>query len=120
MGLTKVERPTYVKYADQNEGDVLVEGKYAYSKEGKYGIQHYFESEEGQTICLNKAGMLDKFVENSLWEGRAVKIVYGGKKPIEKGTYAGKEAQTFEFYIDPKETRTSSGMTKVTNPDELD
>lgn len=119
MSLQKVERPLYTKYADQNEGDVLVDGTYLNSREGKFGIQHYFENEEGQTICLNKAGMLDKFVENSLWEGRRVKIVYGGKKPIEKGQYAGKEAQTFEFFVDPKDKKSAPSLQNV-NPDELD
>lgn len=117
--LTKVERPIYTKYADFNEGDVLIEGTYSHSSEGKFGIQHYFENLEGNTVCLNKSGMLDKFVENSLWEGRAVKIVYGGKKPIEKGAYAGKEAQTFEFFVDKTEKRNSANLSSV-NPDELD
>jgi len=117
--LVKVGRPHYVKYSEVNEGETLIDGVYAYSKEGKFGVQHYFENEEGETICLNKAGMLDKFVDNSLWEGRRVKIVYGGKKPIEKGAYAGKEAQTFEFFVDPKEKKGSTNLTNV-NPDELD
>lgn len=119
MELRKVERPTYVKYSEVNEGDTLVDGVYLNSREGKFGVQHYFENSEGQTVCLNKAGMLDKFVENSLWEGRRVRIDYAGKKPIEKGQYAGKEAQTFEFFVDPAEKRNNSGLTNV-NPDELD
>lgn len=117
--LVKVGRPAYVKYSEINEGETLVDGTYSYSKEGKFGIQHYFEKEDGSMVCLNKAGMLDKFVDNSLWEGRRVRIDYMGKKPIEKGQYAGKEAQTFEFFVDPKEKKTNSGLTNV-NPDELD
>ena len=119
MSLQKVERPTYIKYSEVNAGDTLVDGTYLNSREGKFGIQHYFEDENGQTICLNKAGMLDKFVENSLWEGRRVRIDYGGKKPIEKGAYAGKEAQTFEFFVDPSEKKNATRLTSV-NPDELD
>ena len=117
--LTEVERPIYTKYADFNEGDVLVEGTYSHSAEGKFGIQHYFDNMEGRTVCLNKAGMLDKFVDSSLWSGRAVKVVYGGKQPIEKGQYAGKEAQTFKFFVDKAETRNTSNLSSA-NPDELD
>lgn len=119
MSLQKVERPIYVKYSECNPGDTLIDGTFLYSKEGKFGIQHYFEKEDGQQVCLNKAGMLDKFVDNSLWEGRRVRIDYGGKKPIEKGAYAGKEAQTFEFFVDPKEKKNQQVLTNV-NPDELD
>lgn len=115
----KVERPQYIKYSEMNAGDTLVDGTYLYSKEGKFGIQHYFENPQGQVVCLNKAGMLDKFVENSLWDGRRVKIDYAGKKPIEKGQYAGKEAQTFEFFVDPSEKKGISNLQNV-NPDELD
>ena len=120
MSLVKKERVRYVKYANLEAEEVIVDGTYSHSSEGKFGIQHYFESEQGHTICLNKAGMLDKFVESSLWEGRRVKIGYGGKNPIEKGPYAGKEAHVFEFYIDPTEKKTiASGLAQV-NPDELD
>lgn len=97
-------KPTkYYKYPKCEDGDVLIEGKYVKSEEGKFGIQHFFMSEDGQTVCLNKAGMLDKFVENSLWPGRKCRITYTGKHEIEKGAYAGKEAHTFLFAVDPNE-----------------
>lgn len=104
-----VSAPKYVKYAESNKGDVLVDGIYVESKEGRYGIQHVFEAEDGQRTVLNSSGQLNYLVDSYLVEGQRCKVVYDGKVTLEKGAMAGKQAHQFNLFRD-------KAVSKAVNP----
>lgn len=94
-----IKPPKYFKYTECNEGDVLIEdGTYEGQQEGKYGIQHKF-MQDGEPIILNSAGHLNRLLEDNVVEGDRCHIVFGGKRKLEKGDFAGKEYNHFELGV---------------------
>ncbi len=93
---------SYIKYADHDEGDVLVTGFYVGEETSKFKNQLYvFRSvEDDNVVCLNAAGKLTKFINEKAQEGDLCRIIYKGKKVITGGQMAGKEAHDFDCQID--------------------
>ena len=88
----------YPKYSEFSKGDVIVQGVYSGTQEGKFGIQHIFDTETGKVV-LGKAGHLDYWLEQ-VETGSTVQVVYGGSEIMKKGAYAGKPAHRFSVLVD--------------------
>lgn len=119
-----VSAPKYFKYPELKKGQVLIQkGKYLESKQGKFGVQHYFEEiESSERKVLNSSGQLNYLVDSYLAEGDICKIVYEGKVVLDKGAMKGKEAHNFQLYLD-KPTKTpevASGTQLKMNIDGLE
>lgn len=91
----------YYKYKDCTPGQRLVDdGEYTGSEEGKFGIQHLFTQRNGEVVCLNSAGHLNYLLKEHVKVGQRVHIDYADRKVLAKGTFAGKEAHTFDLSVD--------------------
>jgi len=92
---------TYVKYAECQPGQVLVEnGIYLKSEMGNFDKEHHiFKTSGGETV-LNSSGKLDWLVGSYLTAGMTCRVVYLGKIVLLKGKYKGKESHDFELYVD--------------------
>lgn len=91
----------YFKWKDCKKGDVLVaSGTYRSSTEGKFGIQHTFEEDDGGTTVLNKAQQLNWQLENKVPLGSKCNIIYNGMAKMTKGDYIGTETHQFLISID--------------------
>lgn len=91
----------YFKYKDCKKGDVLIaSGTYKSSDEGKFGVQHTFEEDDGGTTVLNKAQQLNWQLENKVPLGSKCNIVYDGVVKMTKGDMMGKDAHQFLISID--------------------
>jgi len=102
----------YYKYAECEEGQVLVDGGvYRGGREGKFGIQHVFKTEE-EYIVLNSSGHLNWLLENRCNVGDFCKIVYEGKDVLESGKFSGKEAHKFSILVDDEKADLSVRGTK--------
>ncbi len=88
----------YIKYAECEKGDVLVEGTFLKDFQGKYGVQYEFNGKDGITV-LNSSGHLN-YLMDFVNEGDKVKIVYDGTVEMTKGPMKGKMAHQFELYRD--------------------
>jgi hypothetical protein len=104
MALEQVDtRKDFVKYTSLKKGDVIVDGVYLETSTSKtYGkAEHHFKPLKGErTIVIPSAGQVDSFLEKNVERGMRVVIKYKGKEKIEKGVWAGKEANTFDFQLD--------------------
>lgn len=97
---TKMGLPKYFKYSDCKPGDVLVEkAEFTGTTEGTYGAQfNFIEVDTGQHIVLNKAGQFEwRLDQGHMVPGEVFRITYLGKEKIERGTFAGKDANKFEI-----------------------
>lgn len=96
---------TYMRYTDCKPGQVLVTGKYIGRSHNKFGKENFdFEPlDGGQTVCLNHAGQLEKRMEENVEVGDIVRITFEGKAKIEKGDWAGKEANQFTVEVAEKD-----------------
>lgn len=99
--------PKYIKYTEAEVDQQLVKmGKFMGTTEGKYGAQYNFlELESNDHVVLNKCGTLEWRVrEGYMQEGEVFDIYFEGKEVIEKGTFAGKEANKLKIEkYEPKE-----------------
>jgi hypothetical protein len=105
---------TYLKYKDCVKGQVLVEGRYVRSFEGKYGIQYEYIQDDGEVIVLNKAGQLD-YKMDFIKPDAIVKITYDGHIILDKGTYKGSKSHQFtvlcdDDFAEEPETADSEGI----------
>lgn len=93
---------SYVKYTDCEEGDILVEGWYVGEEMSKFKNQLYVfrQKADDSVVCLNAAGKLTKWLDDTVETGDLVQIIYKGKKTIGSGPMQGKEAHDFDFFID--------------------
>ena len=117
-----ISAPRYFKYGEMNKGDILIEsGVYLESKEGRYGVQHYFEeSLTGERKVLNSSGQLNYLVDAHLSEGTKCKIEYDGKHKLTKGAMKGKEAHQFKLYVDRPKAEATTTAQAETNLDDLE
>lgn len=90
----------YVKYTECEPGQVLAQGNYLGTREGKFGIQHLFREESGMVVVLNKAGQLDKNLEENVQLGDFVQVTFKGKSKITKGDWKGAQANNFIVQVD--------------------
>lgn len=95
----------YYKYTECEPGQVLVVGKYLGRTPNKFGKENFdfMPLDGGQVVCLNHAGQLEKRIEEYVEVGDTVRVTFLGKQVIEKGTWAGKEANQFEVEVAEKE-----------------
>lgn len=108
--------PKYFKYSELNGGEKLVVmGEFIGSTEGKYGAQHNFiELQTGQHVVLNKAGGLDWRIEKGhIFEGGVYDVTYDGKEKLEKGKFAGKDANKFKIAQYNDEELVEAGVKKA-------
>lgn len=86
----------YFKYAECEEGQLLVEGKFVGRSPNKFGKENFdIKPEEGPTVSLNHAGHLAYLIENHVNEGDLIQVIYDGREKLEKGAYKGKEVHKF-------------------------
>lgn len=90
----------YVKFAEQKDGDVIVDGVYAGTIPSQYepGFQYKFKEGESDVV-ISPAGQLRHRMA-SVQEGDKVEIVYRGQEKISKGKFAGKDAHQFKVFVD--------------------
>jgi len=95
----------YFKYTECEAGQVLVTGTYLGRTPNKFGKDNFdFEPlDGGPIVCLNHAGQLETRIEQYVDVGDTVRVTFLGKQKIEKGTWAGKEANQFEVEVAEKE-----------------
>lgn len=99
---------TYVKPAEVDEGGVVVEGWLTDKLPNKFNedkFDYLFETEDGSEVVVNHAGKLGSTLGKRIGFGSYVKIIYLGKKKIETGPRAGKDAHQFDFKVDPEKAR---------------
>ena len=89
----------YFKYNELEKGDVLVEGKFSKSFQGRFGVQYEYLNKDGCVHVLNSSGQLN-YLMDFVEEGDTVKIVYDGTFKLTKGSFAGKEAHQFKLFRD--------------------
>lgn len=99
----------YLKYSECEEGQVLCEG--IYKRQGidkTYGKPYWeVQDEEKGLVHLNHAGQLEiKFEE--LKVGDQIQVTFMGKQRIEKGPYAGKDANQFKVLRAKREQQDSA------------
>ena len=91
----------YIKFNELNKGDIVFEkAKYIETFEGKFGDNHKFMTEDMEQIVCPSAGQLNYLIRTYLTEGQNCKIEYLGKKEITTGAMKGKEAHSFELYVE--------------------
>lgn len=91
----------YPKYNECEVGELIVEGKYIGTVEGKYGVEHKFEDDDG-TVVLGSAGHLNYLMEQ-VKDGDLVQVKYAGSEVLKKGAFAGKSAHRFSVAVDDGE-----------------
>lgn len=106
----------YVKYSECSEGDVLAEGIFRGTEAGRYGDQHLFELEDGNTTVLNSAGQLNFLIDKHLVPGMLCRVTYAGKVTIAKGPMAGKESHQFELEVDDSAAPEAEVVQKIAEP----
>ena len=89
---------TYPKFKECEEGDVLVDGVFRRSVDGKYGEQFEFENHDGEVVVLNGAGQL-KYKMDFVKVGDNVKIIYEGEQILETGAMRGRPAHQFKVFL---------------------
>lgn len=89
----------YFKYNELEQGDVLVEGKFSKSFQGRFGVQYEYLNKCGSVHVLNSSGQLN-YLMDFVEEGDTVKIVYDGTFKLTKGSFAGKDAHQFKLFRD--------------------
>ena len=101
MGYTEVGgAKRYLKYAECDPGDVLIEGEFLRDFQGKFGIQYEFEEVgTGEIVVLNSSGQLNYKME-FIKPGQKVKIIYEGMERLTKGAMKGKDAHQFTVLRD--------------------
>lgn len=99
---------TYVKANECSEGDVMVEGWFTDTLDNRFGGTDYlFETADGEEVVLNSAGKLGSTLGRRIGIGSYVQVIYLGKKKIESGPMAGKDAHQFDFKVDPDKARSA-------------
>ena len=73
-------------------------------KEGKFGINYEFETEDGGQIILPSSGHLH-FVMGNFNPGDFCRITFMGKEVMKKGKFAGKMGNSFSGAIDRTKKR---------------
>jgi len=74
----------YFKYAECEEGQLLVEGKFIGTSPNKFGKENFdFRPEEGPIVR----------------EGDTVQVIYDGKGILDKGAFKGKEVHNFKVNV---------------------
>lgn len=90
----------YFKYAECEQGQVLVEGKFVGAVPSRFqGNNYEFRPEQGPIVSLNHSGHLKYLIETYVKEGDLCRVIYDGKTTIEKGAMAGKEAHQFKVEV---------------------
>jgi len=90
----------YFKYAECEEGQLLVEGKFIGTSPNKFGKENFdFRPEEGPIVSLNHAGQLAYLMDNYVREGDTVQVIYDGKGILDKGAFKGKEVHNFKVNV---------------------
>ena len=90
-------KATFITYPKCEKGQVLILGKYMGEVPNKYNASKpnfKFDTDNGKFI-LPSSGQLN-YIMNDIEVGAILKITYMGKDKILKGTYAGKEVNSFE------------------------
>lgn len=104
-------KKNYIKYSECKKGDVLVLGEYLGTSPNKFGNDNFEfkQLEDGAITCLNHAGGLAYTIENNVDIGDVVRVTYMGKVEIETGSFAGKEAHTFDVEVASSDVNASTG-----------
>lgn len=89
----------FIKYSECKPGQVLVDGKFIRTEEGRFGLNHIFQEGDGELV-LNSSGHLNWLLETYGFEGAVCRVTYQGKEKLTKGNMKGKEAHRFELEID--------------------
>jgi hypothetical protein len=109
----------FVKYSECKPGQVLVDGKFLRTEEGRFGLNHVFLEEAGETV-LNSSGHLNWLLETYGFEGAVCRVTYLGKEKLTRGNMKGKEAHRFELEIDddyPQPVGAATPAAKVKKPE---
>lgn len=94
---------TIKSYAKASAGDVLVEyGEFKGRSENQFGFLYEFtEVESGEKIAVPNCGQIEYLYDKgTLKIGYRYKVVYEGKKTLERGAMKGKEANQVKVMQD--------------------
>lgn len=118
MEFKSISKPRkYFKYAECEEGQELVIGRYKGTVPSNYSDNHLFEVEwEEEDVVLNSSGHLNWQLDN-VELGTMCKIIYKGQHVLEKGPYKGKPSHQFDVQIASDSGRkTSTNKEAIENP----
>lgn len=103
MAFQKVQSERiYFKYKECKPGQCLVSnGIYCGPEEGKFGVQHKFQSrDDGKITILNSSGHLNWLLEEHVEVGSVVNVYYREEITLTKGAFKGKPAHNFDLEVD--------------------
>jgi len=100
---------TYVNFKDCVEGQILAEGNYMGTIDGKYGPQHLVRKADGDEVVVNNSGHLDYLIKTNIEKGDFIQIRYDGKTELTKGKYAGKLSHQFIVLKDDSASSSTAG-----------
>ena len=91
---------TWKNVKDAKDDDVLVEGFYTGSSQGKYSYHNYFfESLTGEHVAVNGCASLVKAMEK-VSVGQQCKVIFRGKKVLPANhKFAGRDAIMIEVLV---------------------
>lgn len=90
----------YKKYSQMQPGEIVTQGYYTQTTQGKFGPQYEIVEDDGTVFSLNKSGQVThKF--GMVEPGDYVLVKYLGTQTLTKGTFAGKEANNVSVSVDP-------------------
>lgn len=100
----------YPKYSECEAGEMLVDGTYVKSFDGKFGIQYEYMQEDGGIVVLNSAGALNNAMQY-VNPGARIQVTYMGQKDITKGKFAGKQFHDFQVAVDKEASQPAEETT---------
>ena len=94
--------PTFVKYTEYEDGEVLVAGIYRGEFPNKFNPDkpnHKFELKGKKQVVLPSAGPLDYLMGQGIKIGDLVRVTFLGKEELTTGTYKGKSVNKFNVEL---------------------
>ena len=111
---------SYINVAPQgkpafNAGDVIIEGVYKKTFQGKFGLQHEFIVGNDKKV-VNGFGALN-FKLQDVQPNTLVRVVYNGKGKLTKGKMAGRDFHDCKVFVATAQTVMAETKTTETEDD---
>lgn len=101
MKKTEVGGGNFIKYPECKPGQVLVQGEYLGEVPNKFNPakpNFRFKNNDGSILTLPASGQLNSAF-SAIESGTLVSVTFLGKEKITKGSFAGKEANSFKIEV---------------------